>query len=68
MSEAAKWGSQEPDEGQFRALATAIPSGVIFICAQRVVWANERFIEAAFMVISPAQPPPCEWPLCSSFT
>ena len=47
MSETAKRGAQEPDEGRFWVLAAAIPSGVILTCAQRVVWAAPGTLHAS---------------------
>jgi signal transduction histidine kinase len=47
MSEVAQWSAQELDEGRFRNLAAAIPSGAILTRAQRVIWANDRFFETA---------------------
>ncbi len=47
MSEAAPWGVQETVGDQLRALADAIPSGVIAIRSERVIWASERFAETA---------------------
>lgn len=47
MSEAAQWSAQQPVGERIRALADAIPSGVILVRSERVAWASERFAETA---------------------
>jgi signal transduction histidine kinase len=47
MNQAAQGGVQEPVGDRLRALADAIPSGVILVSSERVAWASERFAETA---------------------
>ena len=47
MDQAAQWDVQEPAGERLRALADAIPSGVILVSSERVAWASERFAETA---------------------